>query len=71
VNYAKDEDPSQCGKDVQDHCNGKSQASQSISEAHPDQQIVQTQTAFAEAGIGCGDGSIQGPKIFVSLRRKE
>jgi hypothetical protein len=71
VNHAKDEDPSQCGKNIQDHCNGKDQASQSISETHPDQQVVQTKTAFAEAGIGCGDGSVQGPEISISLRGKE
>jgi hypothetical protein len=58
VNYAKDEDPSQRAENIQDHCDGKSKASQGVSETYPDQQVLKAETSFAQADVGGGDGSI-------------
>jgi len=47
VTYAKDEDASQRSQDVQDHCEGQSEAAQSVSQTHSYQQVVKTETPFA------------------------
>jgi hypothetical protein len=70
VNYAEDEDPSQRAEDIQDHCDGKSEASQGVSETYPDQQIVKAETPFTQADVGGGYGSLQDSEILISITRK-